>query len=176
MVRRCLCGPWCGRRRISRRRYFSASSFCSIPINARAGDESLFSDIRAGRLRSAHQSARRGIHLRRFVGILEFLGAREVDLHGADLSAISRSSRCLYSAISGSRLSRSNVSRCTSSCAACCGGGTRRPIGDLTDHVSRTRKSSPSAPVCPTSLPKISTLCVLPSPPGSSNVFSASRC
>ena len=48
----------------------------------------------------------------------------------------------------------------------------RRPSSRL---VSRTRYEQPFSAGVPTPLPKISTLCVLPNPPGSNSVFSASR-
>ena len=52
---------------------------------------------------------------------------------------------------------------------------TARPASAARVHVTRIRYEQPRSAGVPTPLPRISTLCVLPRPPGISSVFSARR-
>ncbi len=57
--------------------------FLLDPINAWSGDDSLLARFPERHIRTDDESAHRGLHLRRAVGVLELLGASEVDLHRA---------------------------------------------------------------------------------------------
>ena len=61
--------------------------FLLDPINARLGGESLLADLRAGRSDRLINLAAERPAVRRALGVLELLVARQVALHGADHGA-----------------------------------------------------------------------------------------
>ena len=80
-------------------RYMAAPVWLSFiflldPVNAHLGAESLWRDWRARPPRSLINLILSGFLVRRPVGAVELLVARQVDLHGADQWSTSRSSRC----------------------------------------------------------------------------------
>ena len=95
--------------------------FLLDPINARAGDESLLRDFRAGSVRPADQPAGRRVVSAAGSGSSGITGRRRSGSIPCRSSATSRSSRCQCSAISAFRRSRWNVSPCTSSCGGLSG-------------------------------------------------------
>jgi len=131
--------------------------FLLDPINAHAGDESLIATCKPVTTIASSICSLRG-SFAAGCGSSGTSGRGPSGSTRCPSSATSRFSRCPFSAISVSRRSRSNVSRCTCSCAACCGVPLRgRSACDVTSAVPE--RSSPSGLVC-RRLSRKSALCV----------------